>query len=106
MGMETGIVVVEASPTLVGSVALDALELGRLASTANKMVVHSSYTTTLKATALHNYVNVCVCAGVGRGSGGGGGRMEEQRRRENLKRNREENLRHNLDISAAASCFV
>ena len=53
MGMETGIVVVEASPTLIGSVALDALELGRLASTANKVVVHPSNAATLKATTLH-----------------------------------------------------
>lgn len=52
IGMETGIMVVEASPTLVGSVALDTLELRRLASTANKVVVHPSNATTLKATAL------------------------------------------------------
>ena len=45
--------VVEAGPTLIGPVALDALELRRLASTANKVVVHPSNATTLKATALH-----------------------------------------------------
>lgn len=80
MGMETGIMVVEASPTLVGSVALDTLELGRLASTANKVVVHPSNATTLKATALH----VCMCRirdrkrnGKGGGKKGGGGRKEE-----------------------------
>ena len=53
IGMETGIVVVEAGPTLIRSVALDALKLGRLASTANEVVVHPSNATTLKATALH-----------------------------------------------------
>lgn len=60
MGMETGIVVVETSPTLIGSVALDTLELWRLASTANKVVSHSSNTTTLEATALYH-----VCAELG-----------------------------------------
>ena len=53
IGMETGVVVIEAGPTLIRSVALDALELGRLASTTNKVVVHPSNTTTLEATALH-----------------------------------------------------
>ena len=59
--METGHVVVEASPTLVGPGAVSTLELGRLASTAHKVIVHPSNTATLKATALH----VCVCADLG-----------------------------------------